>query len=110
MAYDLELADRIRSRLASHPGVTERQMFGGIGFMVGGNMAVGVTGNELMVRVAAEEHDAAMARPGAHAFGMTGRRPMRGWLVVAPEGIASDSDFGEWVDLGVRQAESLPPK
>jgi hypothetical protein len=109
MAYDLALAERIRAELGEHPALTERQMFGGIGFMVGGNMAVGVIGDELMVRVGPDGHDAAMARPGAHEFDRTGR-PSRGWVVVAPDGFASAADFREWVRTGVAYAESLPPK
>ena len=109
MAFDLALADRIRSRLGDHPAVVEKEMFGGIAFLVGGNMAVGVTGNELMVRVGPEGHDEAIGEPGARPFDMTGR-PMRGWLVVAPPGFATEIAFAAWVDRGVRFAESLPPK
>jgi hypothetical protein len=109
MAYDHDLADRIRAELGEHPAMTERQMFGGIGFMVGGNMAVGVIGDELMVRVGPDAHDDALTRPGAHEFDMTGRSS-RGWVVVAPEGFASTAEFAEWVRTGVDYAESLPPK
>jgi hypothetical protein len=109
MAYDLALAERIRAELGEHPAMTERQMFGGIGFMVGGNMAVGVIGDELMVRVGPDAHDEALARVGAHEFDMTGR-PSRGWVVVASEGFGSAADFAEWVRTGVAYAESLPPK
>jgi hypothetical protein len=84
-------------------------MFGGIGFMVGGNMAVGVIGDELMVRVGPDGHDAAMARPGAREFAMTGR-PSRGWIMVAPEGFAANDDLVAWIRTGVAFAESLPPK
>jgi hypothetical protein len=72
-------------------------------------MAVGVTGDELMVRIGADVHDEALARPGVRTFDMTGR-PMRGWLVVGREGFATDSDFSGWVRTGVTYAESLPPK
>ena len=109
MAYDSALADRIRDRLGGHPALSEKEMFGGIAFLVDGNMAVGVTGSELMVRVGPEGHDDAIGLPGARAFDMTGR-PMRGWLVVGPEGFASDDDFAAWVDRGLAFAESLPPR
>ena len=84
-------------------------MFGGIAFMLNGNMAVGVSGEDLMVRVGKEAHDEAMALPGARTFDMSGR-PMPGWILVAPEGIASDTDLDAWINRGVAWAESLPPK
>jgi hypothetical protein len=109
MAYDERLADDIRARLADEPGVTEREMFGGIAFMVDGNMAVGVSGSELMVRVGKEAHGAAITRPGARQFDMTGR-PMKGWLVVSPDGFATESTLDSWVSEGVAFARSLPAK
>ena len=109
MAYDEALADDIRARIGAHPGLTEREMFGGIAFMVHGNMAVGVSGGELMVRVGKEAHDEAEARPGARIFDMSAR-PMRGWIVVAPEGFTDDADLDEWIAQGVAFAESLPAK
>ena len=84
-------------------------MFGGIAFMLNGNMAVGVSGDELVVRVGKDAHDEALALPGARTFDMSGR-PMRGWILVAPEGIASDTDLDAWINRGVAWAESLPPK
>jgi hypothetical protein len=77
--------------------------------MIHGNMAVGVSGNELMVRVGKDAHDEAVARPGARTFDMSAR-PMRGWIVVAPEGIADDTALEAWIDQGVAYAESLPAK
>jgi hypothetical protein len=109
MAYDAAIADDIRARIGAHPGLTEKEMFGGIAFMVNGNMAIGVSGNELMVRVGKEAHDELEALPGARIFDM-GARPMRGWLAVAPEGFAADDDFDAWVARGVAYAESLAPK
>jgi TfoX/Sxy family transcriptional regulator of competence genes len=109
MAYSAGLADDIRARLGSRPDLSEREMFGGIAFMIHGNMAVGVTGNELMVRVGKDSHDDAVARPGARIFDMSAR-PMRGWIVVATEGIADDTALEAWIDQGVAYAESLPPK
>lgn len=84
-------------------------MFGGIAFMVGGNMAVGVSGEELMVRVGTDAHEAAVGRPGARTFDM-GSRPMRGWVMVASDGFADDDQLQSWIDQGVAYAESLPQK
>ena len=109
MAYDLDLADRIRARIGEHPALVEKEMFGGIAFMIGGNMAVGVVGEELMVRVGKDAHDEAVARPGARTMAFTSR-PMLGWISVSPEGFRDDTSMGRWVDQGVAFAESLPPK
>lgn len=84
-------------------------MFGGIAFMINGNMAVGVSGDELMVRVGKGAHDLAVGRPGARTFDM-GARPMKGWISVTDDGFDSEGDFGYWVDQGVTYAESLPAK
>ncbi len=109
MAYDEGLAQRIREALADADGLSERRMFGGIAFMLHGNMAVGISGDELMVRVGPEAYDEALAQPHARVFDMTGR-VMRGWVVVAAEGIADDAALGEWVRRGANYARSLPPK
>ena len=109
MAYDEALAARIRTRIGDHPALTEREMFGGIAFMIGGNMAVGVHGDDLMVRVGKAGHDAAVARPGARIMDFTAR-PMVGWITVTREGFADDSDLDTWVDLGVTFAGSLAAK
>jgi TfoX/Sxy family transcriptional regulator of competence genes len=109
MAYSEALADDIRARIGAHAGLVEKQMFGGIAFMVHGNMAVGVSGDELMVRVGKDAHDEAVARPGARVFDMT-KRPMKGWVLVSPEGMATDAALEAWIDQGVAFAESLPPK
>ncbi|MDJ0923076.1 MAG: TfoX/Sxy family protein [Acidimicrobiia bacterium] len=109
MAYNEHLADDIRAEIGSHPGVTEREMFGGIAFMVNGNMAVGVSGDELMVRVGKDAHDEAIQLPGARLFDMTGR-PMKGWLLVSTAGWSTDDDLRAWIDRGVSFAESLPAK
>ncbi len=109
MAYDEGLAQRIREALADADGLSERRMFGGIAFMLHGNMAVGISGDELMVRVGPEAYDEALAQPHARVFDMTGR-VMRGWVVVAAEGIADDGTLGEWVRRGANYARSLPPK
>ena len=109
MAYDEALADDIRARIGDHPGLTEKEMFGGIAFMVNGNMAVGVSRDQLMVRVGKDAHDEVVALRGARIFDLSAR-PMRGWLVVAPEGFTTDSDLNAWIDRGVAFAQSLPHK
>ncbi|MEV0172058.1 TfoX/Sxy family protein [Streptomyces sp. NPDC050803] len=109
MAYDEGLAQRVRERLGARPGITEKRMFGGLAFLVEGNMAVGVSGEDLMVRVGPEATDAALARPGTRVFDMTGR-PMRGWILVAGAALAQDDALGDWVDEGHAFAAGLPPK
>jgi hypothetical protein len=109
VAYSAQLAEEIRFRIGEHPGLTEKEMFGGIAFLVSGNMAVGVSGDGLMVRVGKEAHDELIALPGARNFDLSSR-PMRGWIVVGPEGIATDAQLEEWIQRGVDFAETLPPK
>lgn len=109
MAYDEDLAQRIREQLTAEPGLTERAMFGGLAYLLDGNMAVGLSGDELMVRVGADGSDDALARPHTRPFDMTGR-PMKGWILVAPEGIGDIRELGAWVARGVSFARSLPPK
>ena len=109
MAYDERLAERIRGALAGRPAVTERKMFGGIAFMVGGNMAVGVVRDDLMVRVGSEAHEGALSQPHVREMDFAGR-PMRGMVYVAPPGVESDADLDRWVEAGADYAGSLPPK
>jgi len=109
MAYDELLAARVRDSIGPHAGLTEREMFGGMAFMINGNMAVGVSGDELMVRVGKQAHDDAVSRNGARTFDM-GARPMIGWISVDDEGFSTEEDFTTWVDQGVAYAESLPRK
>lgn len=109
MAYDHRLANDIRRRLEDRPNVTEREMFGGIAFMVNGNMAVGVIGDDLLVRVGKESHAEALSRPGTRVFDMTSR-PMTGWIVVSPDAFTTESSLEEWIDEGCDYAAGLPPK
>jgi TfoX/Sxy family transcriptional regulator of competence genes len=108
MAYDEALAERIRDRLHDTDGVTEKKMFGGLAFLAHGNMAVGVIGDDLIVRVGPDATDAALTHPGARAFDMTGR-PMKGWIVV--DGAVLDDDvLAGWIRQGETFAGTLPPK
>jgi TfoX/Sxy family transcriptional regulator of competence genes len=110
MAYDEDLANRIRELIAGEPGVTEKQMFGGLAFLVGGNMSVAASGQGgLMVRVDPEDTAALVARPHARPFEMRGRE-MRGWLRVDAEGVRTKRQLEPWVKRGVAYARSLPPK
>jgi len=110
VAFDEELAQRVRDLLDGQPDVTERRMFGGIGFMVGGNMCCGVIGEDLMVRLDPEQAERLMeSEPGARPFDFTGR-PMRGWLYVSPTVVAEDADLREWVGRAEDFASSLPAK
>lgn len=109
MAYDEGLATRVREQIGTHPSLTEKRMLGGLAFLVNGNMACGVTGEDLMVRLSPVEFDDALAAPGARPFDMTGR-PMKGWLLVGPEGHSEDAELRRWVGRGVAFAEQLPPK
>jgi hypothetical protein len=110
MAYDQELAHRVRELLADEPGLSEMRMFGGLAFLLDGNMAVGLSsGGELMVRVGADATDAALARAHTRIFDMAGRS-MSGWILVAPAGLVSKRQLGAWVGWGVRFARTLPSK
>ena len=108
VAYDEDLAARVRDALADRPAVSERKMFGGIAFMVGGNMACGVLGDELMVRLGEEAADAALDEPHTRVMDFTGR-PMRKFVVVGPEGLEGDG-LAAWTVRGAAYALSLPPK
>ena len=110
MAYDEELAHRIREQLQDISGVTEMRMFGGLAFLVGGNMAVAARGQRGVVLTAPPDQTAQLAAaPHAGRFALPGRE-MNGWLRVDAAGVESDEDLARWVDIGVRYASSLPPK
>lgn len=112
MAYDEGLAERIRGALAGRDAVTERKMFGGVGWMVGGNMACGIVGGDgLLVRLGHEDAERALADADVGPFQMgSSRPPSRGFVVVAPAGVADDAALARWVDAGAAYAASLPPK
>lgn len=109
MAFDEGLAQRIRERLGGRTEITEKRMFGGIAFLVHGNMAVGVSGDDLMVRVGPDGTDAALTRPGTRIFDMTGR-PMKGWILVAGDALTEDDVLRAWIEEGRAFAAGLPPK
>jgi len=109
VAYDESLADRVRDALSARADLSERKMFGGIAFMVGGNMAVGVIEDDLMVRLDPADAEQALTEPHTRPMDFTGK-PMRGMLFVDSEGMASDEDLAGWVDAGADFAASLPPK
>ena len=110
MAYDEDLAHRIRELVSAEAAFTEKKMFGGLAFLVGGNMAVAASGQGgLMVRVDPADTGALLAKPHARPFEMRGRE-MRGWLRVDPEGLRTKRQLAAWVTRGVAYAGSLPSK
>jgi len=110
VAYDEELANRIRELVAGEPDITEKRMFGGLAFLVGGNMAVAASGQGgLMVRVEPDETDELLGKPHARPFEMRGRE-MQGWLRVDDEGVRTKRQLEPWVRRGVAYARSLPAK
>jgi len=109
MSYDEGLAQRLREVLEERSGVTEKQMFGGLAFLLHGSMVVGIIHDELMARVGPIQHEAALARPHARLMDFAGR-PMKGYVYVAPAGIESDAALAEWVSLAVTFVSTLPPK
>lgn len=108
MAYNLQLAERIRSQLDGVPFV-EKKMFGGVGYLFNGNMACGVNKDDLIVRVAPEKHSALLKKPHVRPFDLTGK-PMKGWLIVEAEGVRIKKLLHTWVQEGVEFALTLPPK
>ena len=109
MAFDEKLAAGIRAHLRKSIGVSERKMFGGITFLLQGNMCCGVHRNALIVRLGHEEAGRALAEPHTRVFDLTGR-PMKAWVLVEPEGLATVAELGKWVDRAAKWAGSLPPK
>lgn len=109
MAYAEELAERVRHVLTAQHDPAEKRMFGGVAFMVRGNMACGIRDRGLIIRVGPDRYEQALLEPHTRPFDPTGR-PMRGWVVVQPEGYASNDDLRAWVEEGLAFALSLPPK
>jgi TfoX/Sxy family transcriptional regulator of competence genes len=109
MAFDQGLAQRIREQLAATGGVAERQMFGGIAFLVDGNMCVGVIGDDLIARVGPAATEAALGRPGSRLFDFSSR-PMKGWIMVEPGALEADDALAAWIDDALGFVRTLPPK
>ena len=109
MAYDEKLAERVRRALTPCEGLSEKRMFGGIAFMLRGNMCCGIVRGQLMVRVGPERYDDALARPHARPMDFTGRA-MKGMVYVTPEGCRTDEALKRWVEQGLNFAATLPAK
>ena len=110
MAYDEALAAKIRALVADAPNLTEQKMFGGLAFLIGGNMAVAASGQGgILVRVDPADSDALVATSEARPLEMRGRQ-MQGWLRVEAAHVATKAELARWVDLGASYAGSLPPK
>src|SRR5579859_3048422 len=101
MAYDESLANRIRQLFARKKGVVEKKMFGGVGFLLDGNMCVGVWKDSLIARIGPERYEKALQQAFVGEFNITGRA-MKGWVLVAPEGIADDDQLQEWIERAVK--------
>lgn len=109
MAYDEGVAQRLREVLAERHDIVEKKMFGGIAFMLSGNMCCGVINDTLMARVGPEQYPAALKETHAREMDFT-RKPLKGFIYVAPEGFDDDEDLQVWVDRCLNFAGSLPPK
>ena len=109
MAFSEELAKRIRQGLARRKGIEEKKMFGGVGFLLNGNILVGVWKDSLIVRLGPDEGDEALLEPHVRAFDITGK-PMKGWVLVGPEGVEEDDPLKDWIERATRFVRTLPAK
>jgi TfoX/Sxy family transcriptional regulator of competence genes len=109
VTYSKSLAARIRLALAQRKGVVEKKMFGGVGFMLHGNMLVGVWKNSLMVRLGPEKGEEALSEANVKEFDVTGR-PMKGWVMVEPDGVEQDNQLSDWIQRSSEFVAKLPPK
>ena len=109
MAFDEGLAERVRVLAGPSQGLSERKMFGGVYFLLSGNMCFGIVGNELMVRVGPDAYPEALTMPYAREMDFTGRS-MRGMVFVSEDGISEDEGLEKWLECGMAFAGSLPPK
>ena len=109
MAFDEHLAERIRLQLAGRKNIEEKKMFGGVGFLLNGNMLVGVRSESLLVRLGDEQGEKALKERHVSAFNISGR-PMKGWVLVALEGIEEDCQLGSWIQRATKFVGSLPAK
>jgi TfoX/Sxy family transcriptional regulator of competence genes len=108
VAYSESLARRVRD-LVARPGVTEKKMFGGVCFLLNGNILVGIWKNSLIARLGVEQAEEALKKPNVVEFDVTGR-PMKGWVLVEPDGIESDQQLDEWIQQAVAFVSTLPRK
>jgi hypothetical protein len=109
MAFDETLAARVRKRLGRRTGLNEKRMFGGVAFLLNGNMCCGVHRESLIVRLDRGDTDQALSEPHTRIFDLTGR-PMKGWILVEPDGLTTEATLGKWIDIATKYAESLPPR
>jgi TfoX/Sxy family transcriptional regulator of competence genes len=109
MAYDEFLADRIRAALVRKKGVEEKRMFGGVGFLLHGNLLVGVWKDSLCVRLGPDQAKEALLEPHVEEFDITGR-PMKGWVLVEPEGVEGNDELAGWIQRAVKFVGALPRK
>lgn len=109
MAFDEQLAGRVRKRLAAQKALTEKRMFGGLAFLVNGNMCCGVHRRELIVRLNPAQTDIALAEPHTRVFDLSGR-PIKGWILVEPAGLVDEPALAKWLRFGTNYAASLPEK
>ncbi len=109
MSYDEALATRLRKAVGRRKGIVEKKMFGGLSFLLNGNMAVGVLGNELILRIDPAQNDKILKKSYARQFDFTGK-PMIGWIYVGAVGLKSAADLKKWVQVGLEYAASLPAK
>ena len=110
MAYDTKLEERIKGNLKGTRGLIEKKMFGGVGFMIRGNMACGVMKDDLIVRFDPDQHNQIIKRAHVKPFMATRGKPMSGLILVEPEGCKTDKALNEWIQMGVEFAKTLPPK
>lgn len=109
MAYDEALAARIRALIGKKRGISEKKMFGGVGFLLHGNMCVGIWKTSLIARLGPEQAAVALGEPNVREFDITGR-PMKGWVMIAPQGVADDEDLALWLDQAQKFVRKLPAK
>ena len=109
MRFSQSLADRIRWALTPTRNIEEKKMFGGVGFLLKGNMLVGVWESSLIVRLGPENGVDALKQPHVKQFDVTGR-PLKGWVMVEPEGLDTDSQLANWIDRAIQFVQTLPPK
>lgn len=109
MAFSESLAARVRHALARTRGIVEKRMFGGLVFLLDGNLLVGVWHDSLIARLGREAADAALQQPHVGVFDVTGR-PMRNWVLIDPDGLDGDCQFNDWLDRAMAFVQTLPPK